>query len=152
MCTDGSDNETSTFTFLVNASGTDFTTGHGLIYLFILFIAIFVFLLLLYGAIKIPFKNPRTEAGEIAGVSSVKYLKIMCVVMCYLTMIWILYMAQAVSRFFTFLDFASGILYLFGFILLAGLFPVSVLGIWISLVLFFEDKKIKKALSRGLRV
>ena len=134
----------------VTVSGTKLSTSGGIIYLIVLGILLFLFCLSLGGAIFIPYTNKSNEEGRIIDVNNLKYVKILLWVSAYLLLIGISFVSWGLTLNFLFLTGLSGYFKMIFWTLLAGLLPLFIVTLLTFITNFITDKKIHKALVRGL--
>ena len=140
----------STFNYDITRTGRILTTAEGLLYLAVFVISIFIFLLCFWGALVIPFANPRNTEGFIISFNDLKFVKILLWAFSYLILIWVFFMAREISGSFLNLDVATTFFYLVYNFLVAALFPIFVATLLIFIILFVNSKKLKKKLIRGI--
>lgn len=151
-CCDNNECGISTANFNINVGGKELTTGEGLVYVIFLIASIFIFLLCLWGALIIPFKNQRDEEGRVVSVNDLKYLKIVCIVLSYILLMWIFGILRSITSSFAILDGASKLFYYLFWIMFSFVWPAIVLSLLFTLIVFLESKKLKKAIDRGIPV
>ena len=140
----------STFNYDITRTGRILTTAEGLLYLAVFAISIFIFLLCFWGALVIPFANPRNTEGFIISFNDLKFVKILLWAFSYLILIWVFFMAREISGSFLNLDVATTFFFLVYNFLVAALFPIFVATLLIFIILFVNSKKLKKKLMRGI--
>ena len=151
-CSQTGYNATSTFDIMVTPSGTELTTGQGILYVVFTVSSIFIFLLTLYGAIKLPYRNPRDEDDYIIGMNDLKYVKIFLMAMSYMILLFIFGMLRGITYNFLY-DLGIHKFFYWGYsIMLSFLWPIIVLGFLFALILFVRDRKVLSALERGLPI
>ena len=138
--------------FIVNYAGQPLSTAQGIIYLIVLVISFAIFLLCLYGALVIPWKDEKNEEGKVISVNEIKYFKVVMWVFAYLLLLWISFISMGISRNFLALNGADRLFYLIFRILLVFLFPTIVVSLILAIVSFLTGKKITKALERGVPI
>ena len=138
------------YDFDVTVTGKDFTTGQGILYIVFAVTSILLFVLVLYGALKIPFKNTKNEESEIININDLKYVKILCWVLSYLILMSIFGLLRGTSASYI---SEIGVHRLFNwlyFFMLAFVYPLIVSSLIFALIFFIQDKKWKKDLERGI--
>lgn len=143
-------NTTSEINYEVTVTGTGLSTSQGIIYLTVLFMSVLLFILILYGAIKIPFKDIRSPDGYIVQVNTYKFLKVGLWCLTYLILLWISYLAYNVTHAFLGFETAGSIFKFVFYGLMAGLFPLTVLVVWVSLITAVKNSDLRKKLERGV--
>jgi len=140
----------SSFEFLITTSGNELGTAESIIYIIFLFVLIFIFLLFLYGAVRIPFKNHRTEEGILVSINDMKYLKIVCMVFSYLMLMAIFGIMRQITANYLFLSEAYRTFQWLFWFMLSFVYPIIVVSVILMLIMFVESRKIKRALERGV--
>ena len=109
-----------------------------------------VFLLTLYWALVTPYANNRNKEGQIIGINELKYLKIACIVLSYVELMFICgIMKGTISNYLYWYD-VSGFFNWAYWILLSCLWPAVVISLIVALINFITDRKIQDALQRGI--
>ena len=148
VCTDGGNTNFGTFNFQVTAGGIDPSLAQVITNAMILFITIFLFAFTVWGFTRLSWKN-KTD-GEIITVNYMKHVKTIIFVCAYLQLMFIAYMGYSISQQLIFLDFAMPIMRAIFWGLLAFFIPLFAV-LWVFTVLFLiNDKKMHRALVRGL--
>lgn len=140
------------YPFTVTPSGTLFDSSQAIIYLVVLIMISFIFLLSAYGTYKLPWKNKRNLEGQVVGVNDLKYLKVILGFATYFLLIWIIYLLWGLTGNFLMLNTASSLFRALFYILITILFPGMVFFLFVIVVSFITDRKIKKAVMRGLPI
>ena len=151
-CNNGADFGFSVFSFEVNPTGKEFSTAQGILYFVMFGFALTLFFITLFGAIKVPFDNPRDEEMQIVGTSDLKYVKIVLWFICYLIAIWVMALATNITDSFLFFNGAANFFNAFYVILLALLLPTIVIFFIAIIMRVIDDRKINKLLEDGFRV
>jgi len=151
-CNNGADNGASTFEYLVTVTGNELETSESIIYIIFIVGLIFTFLFFIFGAIKIPFKNTRADNGQIVSVNDLKYLKVVCIVFSYLILMAIFGILRQITANYLFLNQAHKTFQWLYWFLLSFTLPIIIVSVILMIVMFFENKKIKKALFRGVPI
>lgn len=138
--------------FDITASGSKLGTAEGIIYIVFVSALILTFLLFLYGSFVIPYRHMRGDDGKIVSVNDVKYFKVVCIVFSYLTLMSIFAVMRQISANYLFLNGVSNIFQWMFWFMLSFTFPTIIVSVIFALVAFFEDKKIKNALERGVPI
>lgn len=146
-CTDGGVSQVFDFDYKVNGNGYPLDTSDSIIYVVYLIGFISVFLLSLYGAIKIPYKNKMNEFGEVIDVNYMKYVKMLCVLNIYVMLLFFSATMRSIFRFFLLYDNLSGYFSWMYSILLAGVYPIIILCGLIFILSIIEDKNAKRILN-----
>ena len=138
--------------FEITATGDTLSTGESIVYVIFLIGIIFAFLLCLYGATKIPFRNVRSQDGHIIQVNDLKYVKIICIVFCYLLLMFMFGVTRSVLANYLFLNGAYKVFNWLFWILFSFVWPLIVVSLLLTLVYYIDGKKLKKALMRGVPI
>lgn len=143
-------NATNSFSFEVTPTGKTFSTAQSIIYIFALIFGLVLFLLVLYGAIAIPYNNNRNEEGMVIKVNDLKYAKIFLWFMSYMILIFIAYLGWNIS--FGFLNFGANFFYFIFWVLISGLLPIIVMFSIVSIINLVNDKRLKDGISNGFNL
>jgi len=143
--------DTWEYNLLVTRSGEVMSTPTSILYVIILIVSSFLFVLCLNGAISTPWKKPtRDDSGRILDISYLKYLKVILWFFSYMLLIWITNIMILITNNFLVFDVAFTFFRIIFFILLGGFFPVAVGTLFVIVMNFITDKKIKKMINRGI--
>jgi len=151
-CVDGGDTSCKTLTFKITPNGNDLGIAEGIVYIIFIVALVFIFLLFLYGSIKIPFSNSRSDDGKIISFNDMKYLKVVCMVFSYLILMAIFGIMRQITANYLYLNQAHKTFQWLFWFMLSFVYPIIVVSVILMLVMFFESKKIKKALERGVPI
>lgn len=150
-------NQTDPFCIEVNVTGKDYTIAQSITYFFLFFLSMFFFGVCLYGALTIPKENEKvqnTETGEIVTwrINYKKYLKMLCIVLCYAFLIILSFLGWNISYgLLTFLTI--GYLFKMSFYVLIALFiPTLIIIFVIGIQNMMEDKKLMKEWREGFNI
>ncbi len=150
-CRDSGQTKCKTLLFNITPNGQELSIPQGIIYVVVLLASLFIFCLVLYGAITLPFGNLINSEGWTISVNDLKYVKLFLWFAAYLILIWITFIAKWIAKSFLFLDFADVFFNIIFYSLLVCVLPIFtglvIFGIWYKLA----DDKIQQALARGLR-
>ena len=149
-CVDGAATNCVDLIFLVNPTGSELSTPQGIIYVIVLILSIFIFLLVLFGAIRIPFKNQRNDYEAVVNINDLKYFKILLIGFSYLLLLWITFLIKGIASNYLFLNGAYNFFNVIFWVLFSALWPGVILSLYITLVLFLNDKKLKDLIERGI--
>jgi len=150
FCKAGNEFEVFTYELTINKSGFELSTAQGIIYVIVFVGGFFVFCLLIFGAIKIPWKNGRNEEDRIISINHFKYVKIILFCFSYLILMLIVSIGNDITGSFLSLGGASGLFSIFYLTMLSATFPLFIcVGIF-TIIVFFEDQKFQKLLERGI--
>lgn len=149
-CNNGVDYGSATYYFEVTATGTNMSTSQSIIYVILFVLGIILFSLSFYGAIKIPFYNTVSGDEETISINDLKYVKIFLWFVSYLLLIWIAFVSWNLSYGFLVFNIMSEMFKVIFYFLLVLLLPIFITLIIISFINYFNDKKIRYALERGM--
>ena len=138
--------------FEITNNGFTSTTSNGLIYLVFLLAAIGLFGITLYGALKIKWTPDKDPDGHILNINKIRYFKPFLFAMCYIELMWIFGILYSIS--FNALQNDSGISNLFYWaytLMLYFLIPIAICTLLFCLIVFLQDKKLRKRIIRGYR-
>ena len=136
--------------FEVTTIGSNVTTGQSLLYVIALIGMFGLFGLSLWGAIKLPFGNWKNPEGHIIGINDLKYLKIFCIVISYIILMFIFAILKRVTEVFLFWNGAYRLFNWAYWIMFSFMFPLIIISIIFTIILFLTSQRLKKALTRGL--
>ncbi len=136
--------------FTVTRTGNQISTGEAIVYLIFLFAIMFAFGLSLFGAIKIPYNNPRGEQGDIISINDLKYVKVFLIVLSYLLLMFIFGVTRAITANYLFLNGAHKVFNFLFMLMFYFTWPIIVCSIIFTFILFINGKKMKHILSRGV--
>lgn len=137
--------------FDVTTNGDELSIPASIMYGVSFIILVLIFILLLYGALNLKWKNEYNEEGYSLVITKQKYGKIMCMVGAYVTGLFILYLAWATTSVYLQFTTASRIFNYFFYIAGWAILPISVLAIFLMIVNWVTDKRIKEAARRGMK-
>ena len=136
--------------FSITRSGQELSINQSIIYFIVLIASFLIFILCLYGAIRIPYKNARNNEGEIINITYLKYVKIFLFFMGYLLLIFRVNILIGMSDSYLHLGIALTFFKVIYFILLVGLLPLIVFSLFIMIVNILKDKKLHEIITMGL--
>ncbi len=148
----GVDTGFSVLWFEVSRQGTQTTTGQGIIYVVSATLVFLLFLLTLYFAISIPWADHRRSDGSILYIDYKKYLKFVMAFVSYLILMFFMFIGKGMS--YSFLDSTE----LYGFfnvassIMVIAIAPVLIVSVVFLIFSVLTDKKISKAIERGIPI
>ena len=129
--------------------GSELTTGKSVIYIGFILILLFIFILTLYGAIKVNWEHKRDNEGKIISINDFRYIKVFLFCMAYLEVMFLfglsykLFNEANVSGFTQFFNFVYQMF-------LNLMYPVIILAIIITFVIWINNIKLKKMRKLGL--
>jgi len=145
-------NTTSTFPYIVNPLGQESTTSRAILQFVILIILFFFFILSLIGSIKIPFKNYKNPDGVIIGVNEIKYLKIILIVVTYILLMFIFGISRRIAETYLLQEGLERVFNWMFWLMFSFMFPIIILSFVLIIIYAVDNKKIKKALRRGVPI
>jgi hypothetical protein len=139
--------------FYVTATGKDLTISKAVTYILIFLVSLLIFLGLLVVGIYLPSSNNVNEmTGYVIAVSNLKYVKMLCLAVSYIVLIFISYFIWQVSYAYLDLDFMTNIFRFIFIFLIALLLPLFILSMFLTIANAVRDHKLAEMLSRGLNV
>jgi len=111
---------------------------------------VFIFIMCLYGAIRLPYKNKRADDGRLVSVNDLKYLKVFLYTLSYILLMFIFGIGRSLSANFLYLNGLERIFNFLFWILFSFLWPLMVLSIILTIIIYLDDKRLKKAMMRGV--
>ena len=150
VCSDGGNANFGSFNLQVTGGGVDpslpqvFTNG------MLLFIILFTFSFNVWGFTRLSWSNKIDD--EVITVNYMKHVKTILFFTAYMQILFISYIGYSMSQQFIYLDFATSLLRAVFWFLLSTVFPFFV-GLWVFTVIFLiNDKKMQKAIVRGIPI
>lgn len=130
--------------------GYKYSTAQSITYLVFFFILAGIMTFGIVGFIRLPFKNERDGEGKLIAINWKKYLKMLCLLLIYLSFLAITYFAWSISyALLNFTEMANFFRNLYK-VALVMLIPLG-LGTLVAIVInFFSDKTLEAKLKRGL--
>ncbi len=136
--------------FYVTRTGTIAESSESIIHV-ILFLGLCLwFFVTLLGSVFLPFKDKRNEEYKIVEINDLKYVKVISMVLCYISMVFIFgYLDSLANSYITLYNFSY--LFRYGYlVLLSIMFPILIVSIIFMGIMFLESRKIKEMLHRGI--
>lgn len=137
--------------FEITSSGKQLTISSAVIYVVVLLFTLILFILCLYGAIRIESGNPKDDEGRVISINDAKHLKPLLGFFAYIFAIWIFFNLWQISISFLFIDMASQIFYFLFVVSLVCFLPVIIITAITLFVRGIQDKKLRRDLDRGVR-
>lgn len=150
FCADQNYYDSATIKFKITPDGDELTIPRGIVYIIFYFVVMLIFILTIYGAVKIPWKNRRNDEGKVISINDLKWVKLGLMVFAYLEFLYLIAMTNQITENFMYSDNAS---YFFNTVytfLLIIFYCIIVILPWIVLFMVIADKKTKKLLERGI--
>lgn len=150
-CCDSGYCATNSCDFKINGIGYELTIQQSILYIILLSGILIILLFTIWGAIVMPFKNPRDEEdGKILSINDLKYFKIILWIMVYLEVLFLILILRNLSGGFLGVEGTYSFFNITYNMLLIGLLPMFPLVIFFTIVIWLSDKKTLKNLARGL--
>lgn len=135
-------------TFEITPTGTVLDTSQGIIYIAIMVILMFLFVVCVWGAIKLPWKNERNAYDEVIKVTWRKYLKMLSACFAYVLLVWIVFFAWNIIYAYLAFSGLGNIFWIIYTILVGLLIPVFFGMILLFLVAFLSDRKLQSMINK----
>lgn len=149
FCIDGEYSKEIDYTFDVNQNAASLSTGGSILYFLFAGGALLLFSFCLYWVFALPRTNNLTEAGEFVSINDWKYLRYFLIPVCYVLLWWIFGIMRSIFTNFLVLD-GPHLFFNWGYwILAAGAFPLTIIGLWGLFVMIINDKRILDSLKKG---
>lgn len=136
--------------FKVTQTGTQASVSEGIIYAISFVGVLLLFVICLYFAITIPFRNTRGDDSKILSVNKFKYIKLGLIPICYGLFNWILNLFLGLSDLLSLTMYQGFFSFLFSLFVRLS-WPFLVLWGIIFLVTLKNDANIGQLLKRGFR-
>ena len=143
---------TASISFEVTTTGTNISTSQGILYAISFAILLPLFFLFLFGAIMVPFDNPRNSEGYIEGINYYKYAKIMLWVFSYIILMGIFYMAWNLGDVFLGANSIGNFFQFLFWFMVAWMLPIVAVSFVIIIKNLIDDAKINEGIKRGLNM
>lgn len=148
QCTDAGISQVFDFDYEVTGIGYKLETSDSILYFIYILAFLFVFLISLFGAVTIPFRNKMNPAGELTGINYMKYLKIACAVNIYIMLLFFAGTMKSVFEFFLMYDNLSAYFSWMYSIMFATIYPFAIMTVLTIFLLLLEDKKVRNELKQ----
>lgn len=140
------------YTFEITQTGSTLSTAQGIVYVIFLSAIIFTFLLVFYGAVKLPYRNGIAQDGVILGINYYKYAKIILFAFSYLILMFIFGITKSILENFLFWNGAYRVFNLLYWVMFSALWPLMVASVVFTIIVYVTDDKLKKAMMRGVKI
>lgn len=134
--------------FEVNGSGDVLTEGESILYLFILFGGIGLFCLWVYLFLHTDSTHITNEQDIIIKVNYKYHLKLLFIVLMYLTLMWINWLAWNITLGYLPIYGASQFFKAIYWIQLAFMLPIFVAYVIISVIVYLRQRKLEELISK----
>jgi len=149
FCTNGIFNETRGFDFDLNPSGLELTSSESILY-GIMFIILFgLFMLSLWGFLRLPFRNVRDSIGNIIQVNWKKQLKLASLAFMVLIVMALLNASYNIALGFLHLDSIGNFFMILYRVSIALFFPAFIVTIVFMAIVFFMDLRLEQRMKEG---
>jgi len=136
--------------YKITQTGDIIETPESIVFLIFLIAGGGLFLLCLYGSIKIPYRNPPNPDGQVIGIHEYGYLKVILIVFSYVLLMWELGIVRSIMYNYLFIN-GSYNLFNWAFnVMFAFVWPLIVVSFLLVLINYLNRKKFIKALERGV--
>jgi len=136
--------------FWVTETGMEFTTQKAISYLGFIVIVLFTFIITLYGASKIPWKNKRNDNGKIISINNFKYIRVFLYTIGYFELMFLFGLSYKFFREAGMEGFTNFFNFIYQFFLHL-IYPVMIFLIIAGVVTWLNDKKLRKNLKLGIK-
>lgn len=138
------------YTFEITGSGDEFTTGMAVFYIGIMLVLIFLFVVCLVGASRLPTEDPIGNDGKIMDVNYLKHLRPVLFICAWGILLIISFLAMAVAETYLQTNMVVRVFLTIHTIMMwATMVGVPVYSWWIF-VKFIQDRRFKRYIERGL--
>ena len=138
------------FTYDITYQGRILTTSKAVLYLILLLLIVSTIIFTLYGAMKIRWGYKKDNDGIIISFNQLRWLKPALFFLCYLELFFISGLLLGLSRNYLELDLLSNFFEVMFFIFQALLIPIVPITVMLMIIAFFQNKKIKNLIQRGI--
>ena len=138
--------------FIVTQTGEQIQTPESIIYLIFFLSSWALFCLVLYGSIKIPYRNPPNPDGQVIGIHEYGYLKVLCIVFNYVILMWIMGIIRSVMFNYEFINGSYKLFNWVFWVMFSFMWPLIVVSFLLILLNYISTKKFQKALERGVPI
>lgn len=135
--------------FKITSSGQAPSIADVLLYAVLLMAFVGIFILTLYGYFRLDWKR-KTDVNGMFKLKWEKYTKLFLLLIVYVEILFMLFATWKSAETLIFLDFLSPLLYYFFIIWLVIAAPMMVFVFVLTYVFVFTDKKLQKAVVRGV--
>ena len=149
-CCQGNLCGTQSCDFIINGIGSELSIPQSFLYFILLGGVLIVLLFTGWGALMIPWNNPRSEDGYLLDINDLKYLKVILWICVYLEVLFIMAILRNLSGGYLAVEGTYSFFNILYFILLIGLLPLFPALIFFTIIIWINDKKLLKNVSRGL--
>jgi len=153
VCIDGTNSNSASGIYIINPTGEELTSGKSTQYILIFIFSVLIFVALLIMGITISGDNKRDEmTGYILALSNLKYLKLVCLALAYLTLVFISFFIWNISHNYLDIPFMTTVFRFISIILTVLIFPLFILFVYLGIANWVRDNKIGDFLMRGLSI
>lgn len=152
FCYDGTYSYSNNEEIEITSTGTILSVSQAIIYFVFLIAAIGLFILCLNYSIKIPWSHQRNEDGEVIGINDLRYLKMFLVVSTYIMLMFVSGLLRSITANFI-PEIGVSLFFEWVFwIMLSFMYPLIIISFIVGIILFLNNKKLQKAISRGFPI
>ena len=137
------------FCFDITRTGQQISTSQSIIYIMLLVGAVVLFFFSFVWMVNIPWGNNFDDAGKIISINDWKYVKLFLIPVNYVILMWIFGLARSISDNYLTLP---GLTLFFNWafwVMLSLSLPLVIVGLYLLIVTFINDKRIYNAIERG---
>lgn len=138
-----------TYDFEISPTGTTVSTAQSLIYIIFFIGALLLFSFCLFWIFNLPSGNNITPAGEVVSLNDLKFLRLFLIPVSYVLLTWIFGILRSVTANFLILNGPNAFFNWAYWIMMAVMYPLLILSLYIFLISIFNDRKILKSLREG---
>ena len=138
--------------FEVTPDGLRFTSEQSTLYIILLILMVSVFLIFIYGFIKLEWKHHRDQDNIILAVNWKKLGKVACASFSYLTLMWIFGILSMISRNYLLSTALSKYFEMFYLFMLYLALPIIIISIITISIIYVQNIDIQKKLNRGFEI
>ncbi len=145
----GGTKTSETIDYIITSNGKIFEIGNAVSYIGFIIILLFIFLLTVYGAIKVKWKHPRNNNDEIIHINNFRYIKVFLFSMAYLQLMFLSGLSYKLfneANMEGFTEFFNFVYQLF----LNLLYPLIIVLVIIFFLIWINNIKLKKKMELGL--
>ena len=151
-CSTGEELVVFAYKFPITFSGGELSTAGGLVSIVFLIGILFVFGLCLYGAIRIPWGHNTDPNKNIISVNDLRFVKIFLIGISYVMLFFIFGILKRLTENFLVLEGATSIFNWLFILMRSFMWPLIVLTLLISFIVWLQNLSLKKKIERGAEI